>query len=74
MCEAEYLVILHFITMLHRNQILPFLQDLAGTLGLDFKFLPSKELWYRFLSSLFLPYEDSNISDYSEASEPLIIT
>ena len=73
MCEAEYLRILHFITMLHRNQILPFLQDLTGTLSLDFKFLPPKELWHRFLASLFLPKEDANISDYSVASQPLII-
>ena len=73
MGEAEYLGLLHFFTVLHRNQILPFLEDLASTLGLDFKFLPSKELWYRFLASLFLPKEDANISDYSVASQPLII-
>lgn len=59
--------------MFHRDQILPFLQDLTGALSLNFKFLPPEELWYYFLASFFTPYEDANIRDNSMTSQPLII-
>ena len=59
--------------MLHRDQILPFLQDFAYALGLDFKLLPPEELWYCFLACFLIPYEYANISNHSMASQPLII-